>query len=528
MLVALGLLAFGATAVAAGQVIPRVTDRGGTEGETLHTLGMVRSQLRLTDLASSAVIAALAIGTAIVTLVVASPIATVGPLHDLDPVRGISVDLKVVAIGAVAIASTIVALTFGNSSTRRETGRAFSTPTPWLTNAVRGPAAVAGLTLAIRGGGRGRAWRPLAACTAATALLAMCATFVQSAVALSETPSHYGFDADVIALNSYGDQSTEELSRAFRSDDVVAATGFTLTSLVVDGHTVPGLAATAVKGEVTPTILEGRPARAAGEIVVGRDTLGRLEAAVGDVVPVQLAASGGEREATGEPVDLRIVGIATFPPVNQVGTDVPRLGVGALVTRDTFLGMGGDEDNEPEFTMVRVGEDTNPTTIIASVPDGFRDLAQTPTTWFTDAKPAEIAQLDAVMPYLRGSPFVGYAVLFAVLAHALWARASESRRDLAVLQAVGCTTRQLKAVTAWQAVPTALAAVLFGVPVGIALGRWAFRQFAHSLAVVDGASTTMVIVGALVAAVLAAAAVAAVLSLLVARRISASTTLRAG
>ena len=309
---------------------------------------------------------------------------------------------------------------------------------------------------------------------------------------------------------------------------MVAATGFTLTSLLVDGHAVPGLAATAVKGEVIPTILEGRPARADDEIVFGRDTLDSLDAAVGDVVPVQLASSGSAGEAAGQHLDLRIVGIATFPPVSQVGTDVPRLGVGALVTRDVFLRIGGDEDNEPEFTVVRLGEGTSPTAIIASVPDGFRDLAQTPTAWFTDAKPAEVTQLDAVMPYVRGSPVVGYAVLLTVLAHALWTCTRASRRDLAVLQAVGCTTRQLKAITAWQAAPTALAALLIGVPVGIALGRWAFRQFAHSLAVVDGTSTTAVIVGALVAAVLAAAAVAALLSLLVTRRISASTALRAG
>ena len=214
--------------------------------------------------------------------------------------------------------------------------------------------------------------------------------------------------------------------------------------------------------------------------------------------------------------------------MSQVGTDVPRLGVGALVTRDVFLRIGGDENNEPEFTVVRVGEGTSPTAIIASVSRRLPRPPQTPTTWFTDAKPAEITQLDAVMPYLRGSPVFGYAVLLAVLAHALWTRTRASRRDLAVLQAVGCTSRQLKAITAWQAVPAALAALLIGLPVGIALGRLAFRQFAHSLAVVDGASTTIVMVGVLVAAVLAAAAVAALLSLLVARRISASTALRAG
>ena len=148
--------------------------------------------------------------------------------------------------------------------------------------------------------------------------------------------------------------------------------------------------------------------------------------------------------------ELRVVGIATFPPVGQVGTDVPRLGTGALVTRDAYERMGGDRRNEPEFTAVRLADGTNPSTMTAQA---FHDAAQTTTTWFTDAKPAEIRQLDAALPYLRGSLVVGYAALLAVAAHALWTRARANHDDLAVLRAVGCTRRQLDAVSAWQVAP---------------------------------------------------------------------------
>ena len=76
-----------------------------------------------------------------------------------------------------------------------------------------------------------------------------------------DTPSRYGFDADLLALNAYGDQSLEALSTAFgEADDVVAATGFTLVPFLLDGRAVPGLAATTIKGELTPTIVEGRAA----------------------------------------------------------------------------------------------------------------------------------------------------------------------------------------------------------------------------------------------------------------------------
>ena len=41
----------------------------------------------------------------------------------------------------------------------------------------------------------------------------------------------------------------------------VAATGYTLVPFILNDRAVPGLAASAVKGDLTPTILHGRSAR---------------------------------------------------------------------------------------------------------------------------------------------------------------------------------------------------------------------------------------------------------------------------
>ena len=193
---------------------------------------------------------------------------------------------------------------------------------------------------------------------------------------------------------------------------------------------------------------------------------------------------------------------------------MPRLGTGALVTRAAYLRMGGDAGNEPEFTMVRLADGADPAAVIARVPDGFQDAAHTTTTWFTGTKPAELRQLDAAMPYLRASLVVGYAVLLAVIIHALWARTRTNRHALAVLRAVGCTGRQLNAIAAWQVLPAVCAAIVIGIPVGIALGRQSFAFFAHSLAVVDNPSTTVMTVGALVGAVVVAATIASLVSLI--------------
>jgi putative ABC transport system permease protein len=529
VLVAFGVLAFGATTVAAAQVVQRNRDRWLSDDETLRSLGLAGGQVRLVALVISGAVAVLAVVAAIVTMALASPLAPVGPLHDLDPAQGFGVDGAVALVGAAAIVVVIGLVTLAFSSARIRGSRHASSQPPWIASVPGGPTTIAGLTLAFRADSRlGRVWRSVAATTMAAAVLSLCAAFLASAVTLTETPRRYGFDADLLAVNAYGDQAPAALERAFGNRrDVVAASGFTSGSYLIDGRAVPGLAETSVKGQLGPTILRGRALRSPGEIVVGQDTLDSIGSDVGDVARVQLLRPfGAVDERAGDPLDLKIVGVATFPAVNQIGTDMPRLGTGALVTRGAFLRMLGDPANQPEFSYVRLEAGTDPAVVIEDNGRGFRDAAQSTTSWFTDAKPAELLQLDEAMPYLRGALAVGYAILLAVIVHALWTRARVNRHERAVLRVVGCSHRQLDAVTAWQVVPFVLAAALLGVPLGIAVGRRAFTEFAQSLAVVDDASTTPAMWAALVAAVLLAALVADLVAIAVARRTRVAAVLR--
>ncbi len=533
-LVALALLAFAATAVAVAQVMQRDRDRWRADSEALLRIGMVRSQLRLIQLTTAAVIAALTVATALVVMVLASPVAPIGPLHEFDPARGYSIDLVVAGVGAAAILVVIAIFTLVFSALPARATAATPQRSVHLPAVVRGPAAAAGLALALRSdGGRVRTWRAVAATTLAAGLLGISVAAVASAVTLTNSPARYGFDADLLAINPYGDQPEPALTNAFvRDDNVVAATGFTSGTYLLRGRAVPGFATSTLKGALTPTIVRGTAARTTGEIVVGQDTLDSIGADIGDVVPVQLSSAAGatagppEGKAAARAASLRIVGVATFPAVNQSGSDMPRLGVGALVTRSAFLQLGGDATNEPEFTTVRLVDGVDPAVVVARNPLGFNDASRSHTRWFTDTKPAEIRQLDGAIPYLRGALAVGYVILFAVVTHALWTRVRTNRRDLAVLRALGATRGQLDAVTAWQAAPFALATVLVGLPIGLALGRWAFRLFARSLAVVDEATVSVATLGALLAATALAFAVATLVSVIVARRTRAATSLR--
>jgi predicted lysophospholipase L1 biosynthesis ABC-type transport system permease subunit len=69
------------------------------------------------------------------------------------------------------------------------------------------------------------------------------------------------------------------------------------------------------------------------------------------------------------------------------------------------------------------------------------------------------------------------------LAHTLASSTRRRRRDLAILKTLGFKRRQLRQAVAWQATTIAGIALLIGLPVGIAGGRWAWHYLATQLGV---------------------------------------------
>jgi predicted lysophospholipase L1 biosynthesis ABC-type transport system permease subunit len=106
----------------------------------------------------------------------------------------------------------------------------------------------------------------------------------------------------------------------------------------------------------------------------------------------------------------------------------------------------------------------------------------------------------------------------AALAHALVTAVRRRRVELAVLKTIGFSRGQLAGTVAWQASVLTLVAVVVGLPVGVAAGRWAWRVFADQLGIVFVPVVPVVVVIALVpAALLLANVVAAVPGYLAAR-----------
>ena len=125
-----------------------------------------------------------------------------------------------------------------------------------------------------------------------------------------------------------------------------------------------------------------------------------------------------------------------------------------------------------------------------------------------DNVPARIVNLHRV----RSLPLVGalLAALFGtvLLAYTLAVAVRRRVRQLGVLRALGMNGRRVGRVLLWQGVALALAIVVIGLPLGLAVGAVAWRTFAHSLGVAPSASipwsVLVLIPGAIVVGVLAA------------------------
>jgi ABC-type lipoprotein release transport system permease subunit len=440
----------------------------------------------------------------------------------------VALDTTVAFAGAVAIALAMLLLALAFVPVARvHAGRAvrvsrFATSGP-------SPMSAIGLALALRTDrGRGRIWRAGGATLIATTMFAVTVAFVVSAVALTNDRTRYGLTGDLVVVNQFGNQSEADLMRAFGGDNVEAAAAYTTTPLRISRHAVPGIAVTPVKGELHPTMLSGRAPSAPDEIALGQETLRGLDARLGGAVSVELSElTSAGREVPRDPLSMRIVGVATFPSVRQSGVDMPRLGNGALITRDAFRRLHGDPRNTPEFTVVRVADGSSTQSVKARTPNGFVDADRTATEWFTDAKPAELLHLDLAMRYLRGAVVVGFLILLAVVMHALWSLVRANTRDLAVLRAMGATPRQTDRIVASQAVPVSALALLVALPIGVAAGRWAFVVFADSLAVVDDATSSPLALLLLIGGTLISLAAGVVTSMLTARRGRTAALLRA-
>jgi FtsX-like permease family len=393
-----------------------------------------------------------------------------------------------------------------------------------LARAGLAPAAVTGVRFALEPG-RGRTAVParttIVGAVGAVVTVIAAVTFAASLDHLLATPRLYGtnWDARIVTSAEENDEHDAIVSRveaAVASDARVAAwSKAELSRVELDGQAVPAVGLEPGEGSVAPTVVSGRLPTADDEVALGRRTLEQLGRGIGDRVTATF-------ESTTR--DLEVVGRVALPGAgNYPGGDKTSIGDGALLSRS------GLADLAPPFPgatfLVRFGDGVDPDTALADITDRFGPRGE-----LVDAagveRPADLTDYERV----RETPIVLAGMLavlgVATVTHALVTTVRRRRRDLAVLKTLGFTRRQVSGAVAWQATTIAAVALVVGLPLGIAAGRFAWALTADNIGTIAEPVTPLLAVLAAVPAVLLVTNAVAVVPGWLAGRTRAGTALR--
>ena len=178
------------------------------------------------------------------------------------------------------------------------------------------------------------------------------------------------------------------------------------------------------------------------------------------------------------------------------------LGEGAVLTLDGLTELVGTRPNR-NMVFVRFDPGVDPDEALARLPD--------PPFWTAATPPADLVNFGRVEAAPAVIATLMAVVAAALLAHTLATAVRRRRHDLAVLKTLGFERRQVSLAVAAQATALVLPALLVGVPLGAALGRWGWTAVARELHVVAEPvvpllALVLVVPGALAVATMAAAA----------------------
>ncbi|MEP7021712.1 MAG: FtsX-like permease family protein [Pseudonocardiales bacterium] len=516
-----GLIAALAALLISGQVIGRQIRGGGGDLAVLRALGADPSMTMIDALFGVACSVLAGSLLAVVVALGVSPLAPLGPFRRFvhsgvyadGVVLGVGLTVLVVCLGGFAVA--VAYLDAPHRSARR---RQWSTP---RRSGVARAAAAAGLPVSAVTGvrfalepGAGRATVPSrsAIIGAALAMVVLTTTIIfgTSLKTLVSQPALYGWnwDYEINGGGGVGVIAEQAAAKLLNGDPYIGAwAGYYFSVLQIDGHDVPVIGGTP-GAAVSPPILSGHGLNAPGEVVLGAQTLAQLHKRVGDSINVGVRGAGS--------TTLRIVGTATMPAIGIGGAQHLEMGDGALLQYSLIPAAARniyDQPNPgPNVILVRLRHGTDRAA-------GFRSLTSIVTTLaghessrsvVSVQHPAEIINYRALgtTPTILGAALAAGAL--SGLGLTLLATVRRRRRDLAVMKTLGFTGKQLAATVAWQSTTAVLIGTLVGMPLGIALGRTLWEQFANEIHAVPRpaipvATLVLVAVGALLIANIVAA-----------------------
>jgi hypothetical protein len=475
-----------------GQALSRLNFTESMENPILSALGMTRRQLFAVAMVRAAVIGAVAGVVAFAGAVAASALFPTGLARIAEPTPGINISLIVVA-GALCVPFGVLLLSVVPAlRAARTRGDArgvalvaeFRRPSALAAFVTRSglPVSVAtGVRLALEPG-RGRTSVPVRSAIVGLTLAVVALTaafgFSASFQHLLETPRLYGQFIEMGGGNPFSGGYDEAIAAMVADpglSDVIVGNFRETVDVQGPGGSVAvdvwGLET--LKGSIAPTIAAGAWPVNEGELALGGKTMRQVGAHIGDIVQVR---------AGDTVVPLKVVGKAVF---GDFGFG-PGLAEGAGMTFSQLQAFFPDDERTLFGGNFAPG--ANAEEVIARLSPKFSALG---------ADLATIEELELIFGTGIGAgslagaqrvPWVlsGLLALAAIgtLVHTLVMSIRRRRRDLAVLKTLGFVRRQISATVAWQATTMVGIALLIGLPVGVAVGRWGWTLFANAIGVV--------------------------------------------
>jgi putative ABC transport system permease protein len=389
----------------------------------------------------------------------------------LDPELGAWVDgWRVAALALVLLAGALGVLAFGSRrlARARVTARAGASPRAVAVLAGSSVPRWLGVRAVLGGTDRGatRSTR-LALATTVVAVAGVLAVPVWRASLdhLLHTPRLTGWDFDA-AVRVDGSPDLEAPAAADALAERLAASVPLIAIERVDVQTMTLatkqlelLGIRSVRGSVHPTMRSGRPPVNADEVVLAGPIMAALHTSVGKVVELPGAA---------ELREFVVVGEAVYPELGNGS-----FGFYGSVTDAGFRDLG----LEPNYAYLLVRQGTPETDLSTLVGDGSQVMA--PTAPIAVGFLTEVGSADDLLAWFLA------AFASATLVHLLVVAARARRRDDATLRALGLTRGQLAAGAGWQGALVAVVSLVAAIPIGIVLGRLAWRTVTRDLPALD-------------------------------------------
>lgn len=456
---AIGMLVFGSVAALAGvvvvaQLVSRTMERVAQERRVLKDLGLGSRDDRAAAVLPGLVAVAVAVVTSVALAVGLSRFTPIGVARNVEPTPGTELNLAFLGLGAVAVA--LLTLGVWVISARRSSPE--TNPRRVLRRsgslAARVGAMGGGLRLPVAamlafGHGHRSPARRLAFLGVAIGVAGVVAAsiFGASLERLASDPARWGWvgDQTVEVPDPVRDDTYAALDAA---EEVEAYAEVQAGTVTVEGRAVDAYRFDVRRGTMTPTLLAGRAPAGPGEIALGPALVDDLDVEVGDLVDVD-----DDR--------VRVVGsVLTFGQGDRSGN-----------TEGVIVG-GGLPETSYTAALVRFVDGIDTERAAEAI---YGDLEYGPPV-----RPAEVTNLAALraLPPLLALALatVGTA---AVVHTAVW-MAARSRRDLAVLRALGLRRGRARSIVTAAAATIVITAAAFGGAVGIVVGRTTWTVVAGS------------------------------------------------